>query len=711
MGIFKQGKCTVGGDDTVRKKIWEFLFVLENNSIFSSIKKGIMITYMIFLFGSVARLLYILPEMSAGGVLATWQNSLIPAAMDLLISSTEGCISLFLVISISYYYARSQRLRNPLLLLMAVTTATITFVMGSQVIGGSFYSQELFGVSCIALAVVNGIGTTWLFTTAANYLIKRGKLSDIGVESSLRISWMSVIPMLFTLIIAAMLYTILSRTISQKNLYDLSIEALIMYFRTTESELLNGLMYVFLLNFSWISGFHGGTLLTPVKDVIFNPASADVNLIISQGFIETFAQMGGSGAVLCLLLAMRSVPGSRAQYKKLRGSLTFVPFNISELIVFEYPIIFNPIIMIPFLVVPLLATCIAYWATALGIMPVVHVTSSWIIPAGFSGWYATGSLSGVIVQVISLVCGTLIYIPFVKLYNRFLEEKESRILELLVKNFQAHEQDGIPMLLLSRSDVGGQIAKAVAKQLRADIENHRIPIYYQPQMDNNDKPVGAEALLRWRYQGKLLYPPFVLAIAREDNLHNALALESEEVIAKDLVDIHNKIGIPLHISMNLMADQVDDVLFIRNLVERIKHQEISEYIYLELTEETALTGLKNLDNNISFLAENGISMAIDDFGMGQTSLNYLRENKFEYVKLDGSLVKCLQSQPRCSEIIASIVNLGESLQFQVIAEYVENKVLKDQLMELGCKIYQGYYYSPAIPVDELVEYCSARGTF
>ncbi|WP_255650953.1 EAL domain-containing protein [Clostridioides sp. ZZV15-6383] len=97
---------------------------------------------------------------------------------------------------------------------------------------------------------------------------------------------------------------------------------------------------------------------------------------------------------------------------------------------------------------------------------------------------------------------------------------------------------------------------------------------------------------------------------------------------------------------------------------------------------------------------------MDDFGMGHSSLIYLQNNNFDIVKLDGSLVKEVLTNKRSSEIIISIVNLSKNLNFDIIVEYVENLNQRDKLYELGCEIYQGYYYSKAIPFEEFIEYAN-----
>ena len=100
----------------------------------------------------------------------------------------------------------------------------------------------------------------------------------------------------------------------------------------------------------------------------------------------------------------------------------------------------------------------------------------------------------------------------------------------------------------------------------------------------------------------------------------------------------------------------------------------------------------------------GVKLAMDDFGMGATSILYLKECIFDTVKIDGSLVTGLMTNPVCSELIGSIVKLGQTLAFTVIAEYVETEAQRDRLIGLGCRQFQGYLYSKALAPAELAAF-------
>ena len=122
-------------------------------------------------------------------------------------------------------------------------------------------------------------------------------------------------------------------------------------------------------------------------------------------------------------------------------------------------------------------------------------------------------------------------------------------------------------------------------------------------------------------------------------------------------------------------------------------------ICLEVTEQTALDLGEETREQLNELRQMGLLLAIDDFSMGQTSLHYLKDNLFDVIKIDGSLVRGLLTSQNCREIISSITGLAESLSLPVVAEFVETTEQREILHEIGCDCYQGYLYSPAVPLE------------
>ena len=123
---------------------------------------------------------------------------------------------------------------------------------------------------------------------------------------------------------------------------------------------------------------------------------------------------------------------------------------------------------------------------------------------------------------------------------------------------------------------------------------------------------------------------------------------------------------------------------------------------INITEQEASVKFSDeLMESLFELKEIGYGFAIDDFAMGHTSINYLKTTLFDLVKLDGSLIKDMMNNDRCKEIIGMIVFMSQSLGFSVLSEYVETEKQRKILESLGCHEYQGYLFSPAIPLEKL----------
>ena len=177
--------------------------------------------------------------------------------------------------------------------------------------------------------------------------------------------------------------------------------------------------------------------------------------------------------------------------------------------------------------------------------------------------------------------------------------------------------------------------------------------------------------------------------------------ESACAIAK----ISKEVDREFKISVNITNASLAWEGFENCMTDRIEKYHIPpEKLWLEVTEQEALIFSDEIVDKICRIREKGHKFLIDDFGMGHTSLVYLQTNYFEVVKLDGSLTRDVLINNRNNDIIESIVNLGKSLNFKTVAEYVETQEQRDKLAELGCDIFQGYLYSKPIELDEFIEW-------
>jgi EAL domain-containing protein (putative c-di-GMP-specific phosphodiesterase class I) len=157
------------------------------------------------------------------------------------------------------------------------------------------------------------------------------------------------------------------------------------------------------------------------------------------------------------------------------------------------------------------------------------------------------------------------------------------------------------------------------------------------------------------------------------------------------------------LSVNVTVTTLYDkrfVSFLQTLAQRYSLKPGN--ICIEITEETELVTTEETGRLLKQIKSFGYTFALDDFSMGHTSLQYLQHNQFDLVKLDGNLVKSILTNDRTREIISSIVYLSKSLDFKVLAEFVETAEQRDALERIGCLLYQGYLFSPAIDKESLI---------
>lgn len=124
---------------------------------------------------------------------------------------------------------------------------------------------------------------------------------------------------------------------------------------------------------------------------------------------------------------------------------------------------------------------------------------------------------------------------------------------------------------------------------------------------------------------------------------------------------------------------------------------------LEITEQASLQIDTELIERLSRIKKMGYRFAIDDFSMGNTSVKYLKSSVFDMIKLDGSLTRDIMTNDRSRGIVKTLAKMAEEFNLQILAEYVETEEQKQMLENMGCYLYQGYLYSPAIPLEEFID--------
>ena len=240
--------------------------------------------------------------------------------------------------------------------------------------------------------------------------------------------------------------------------------------------------------------------------------------------------------------------------------------------------------------------------------------------------------------------------------------------------------------------------------IRHALSHDQLFIVFQPQVENIDhKMVGMEVLLRWRHPERGLIPPLeFIKIAEQSSLINQIGDWVLEATCKQMrAWLDKKYKVP-RVSINVSARHLRSESLIHTLnTVPAKYNISPNMLCIEITEHALLEEADIVKKNMAFIKEAGFSVSLDDFGMGHSSLLYLKRWAVDEVKIDRSFVDGLVSSEEDRVIVKAIVALGDALGLNLVGEGVENQAQADILMASGCKNVQGYFYSPPIDAKEI----------
>lgn len=240
------------------------------------------------------------------------------------------------------------------------------------------------------------------------------------------------------------------------------------------------------------------------------------------------------------------------------------------------------------------------------------------------------------------------------------------------------------------------------------LNNGELQLFFQPQIDiKTDSLVGAEALVRWDHPTKgPISPEVFITIAEQTGL---ILQVGEWIIKHACIQakfLSQELGIDdLKIAINLSSGQFlqgDVVEFIASAIydTGIKPSNIE----IELTESMFMVNPEKSLLMLSVLVSMGVKVAIDDFGMGYSSFNRLRQLKWDYIKIDQSFVKKIDLDQQNYAIVEAIITMAKNLNIKIIAEGVETIQELEILRKLNCDIIQGFYTSKPLSITEFIDF-------
>ncbi len=240
------------------------------------------------------------------------------------------------------------------------------------------------------------------------------------------------------------------------------------------------------------------------------------------------------------------------------------------------------------------------------------------------------------------------------------------------------------------------------RRLLAAIQNKEFVVYFQPKVSIRDlKIAGAEALVRWNCDGKILPPVEFIPFCERTGLVIDIDFYVLEATCKKMREWIDAGFEMVRISVNFSKYHFNQKGVAERIYKVIKAYQIpAEYIEVEFTETAYLDKEELLEYTVDKLKSYGIKSSIDDFGSGYSSLNLLQNMDFEVVKLDRSLLGKGVENEKAKKVISSIIHMAKELDMEVLAEGVETKEELQLLRELKCDIVQGFLFDKPLPMDE-----------
>ncbi len=289
----------------------------------------------------------------------------------------------------------------------------------------------------------------------------------------------------------------------------------------------------------------------------------------------------------------------------------------------------------------------------------------------------------------------------------FFPEHGTNVVELLSHADAAlyrAKDDGRNTYAIYDSEIEQKAKDRVELISRLHTANDRdeFEVFFQPRHElDNQKIIGAEALLRWRpNEATLIKPEKFIELLEETALIIPVTwkmFEKSCLQFKQLLEINHE----LSLSFNISAKQLEHPDFIKKLrVLLSKTNFPATQLELELTEQTLIQNVDNSRYILKNLKKMGISVAIDDFGTGYSSLSYLKNFPVDVLKIDQSFIRDIEIDSDDLELVKTMIAMGKNLNITTVAEGVENIQQLNLLKEEKCQQAQGYYFNKPMPFEQ-----------
>lgn len=409
----------------IEERILPIAGKLGSSRILRVLRDAFMLSFPLTIVGSIAVVLMNFPYLDkiigSDGVL------FVNNVFGILPSVTMSIATLFIVIGIGYYFAKSYEVDGIFSAAIAVSAFLVLTPLNITTEGGEIINDVIpiarLGAKGMFVGIIGSFiaSSIYVWVTKKNWTIKMPE----GVPSAVAKSFAALIPgciviLGFLAIRVGFTYTVWG------NVHDFIYEIIQMPLVSLGSGLAATLVAIFAIQFLWFFGLHGQIIVNSVLDPVWNTLSlenyeafvkgSDLPNIITKQFIETFTVgMGGTGMTLAVIAGIFVYCKSKSLKQIGKLSAPAGIFNVNEPVIFGLPIVMNPTILIPWIVAPIIVVTLSYFAMKTGMVPkTTGVAVPWTVPIFFSGTLATNSIRGGLLQLVNFAIVFVAWMPFLK---------------------------------------------------------------------------------------------------------------------------------------------------------------------------------------------------------------------------------------------------------------------------------------------------------
>lgn len=245
------------------------------------------------------------------------------------------------------------------------------------------------------------------------------------------------------------------------------------------------------------------------------------------------------------------------------------------------------------------------------------------------------------------------------------------------------------------------------------IDNERVEVFYQPIFSTSEQHItSAEALVRIRDREDKIVPPGVFIDIAEES---GMILKLGEIVFEEVCRFIRKHPLEQYamhyIEVNLSVVQCAYENLAQDYIRIMKQYDIDpKYINLEITESASTNAKKTLLGNMECLMEYGVHFSLDDFGTGQSNLNYIVDMPVDIVKFDRSMTNSYFENGKAKYVMEAAIHMIHGMNLEIVSEGIETQEQYQTMEDLGISHIQGYYFSKPLPEDEFIEFLEKNQT-